>query len=187
MSTENTYINNGIQPQGHYPYDVPHANVQPSESPNFGNAPAHTPYDPSHVEDEKPVNCDKVMNVTSITDLTAYAKGQIVRFPDFAEGQPFVARVRRPSMLVLAKTGKIPNALMHSAGKLFSDGGSGLDSDDEKMLSNLFDVTEVICKAALIEPTYDEIKNAGLELSDDQLMAIFNYTQTGVKALESFR
>lgn len=135
-----------------------------------------------------PVNCDEaMMAITTITDLQSYAKGTVVRFPDFAEGQPFVARVRRPSMLVLAKQGKIPNSLLTAAGELFSKGGSGLDADNDKMLADAHDITEVICSAALIEPTLDDIYNAGMELSDDQLMAIFNYTQTGVRALESFR
>lgn len=134
-----------------------------------------------------PVNCDEAMAITTITDLQSYAKGTVVRFPDFAEGQPFVARVRRPSMLVLAKQGKIPNSLLTAAGELFSKGGSGLDADNDKMLADAHDITEVICSAALIEPTLDDIYNAGMELSDDQLMAIFNYTQTGVRALESFR
>ena len=65
-----------------------------------------------------PVNCDTQMNITSLSDLQTYAAGTIVRFPDFAEGQPFVARVRRPSMLVLAKQGKIPNTLLTAAGEL---------------------------------------------------------------------
>lgn len=134
-----------------------------------------------------PVNCDEAMAITTVTDLQSYAKGTVVRFPDFAEGQPFVARVRRPSMLVLAKQGKIPNSLLTAAGELFSKGGSGLDADNDKMLADAHDITEVICSAALIEPTLDDIYNAGMELSDDQLMAIFNYTQTGVRALESFR
>ena len=55
------------------------------------------------------------------------------------------------------------------------------------MLKDIFDVCVVIAKAALVEPTYEDIKNAGMELSDNQLMAIFSYTQTGVKALDSFR
>lgn len=135
----------------------------------------------------KPVNCDETMNITSITDLQNYGAGQIVRFPDFAEGQPFVARVRRPSMLVLAKSGKIPNTLMHTASELFAKGGSGLDTDDANMLSDFYDTCEIICEAALIQPTLAEIKAAGITLSDDQLMAIFNYSQTGTKALQSFR
>lgn len=129
----------------------------------------------------------EAMKVTSIADLHVYGQGKVVRFPDFAEGQPFVARVRRPSMLVLAKQGKIPNALMASANQLFAGGGSSMDADNPDMLSDIFDVCEVIATAALIEPSYEEIKQAGLELSDNQMMAIFSYTQNGIKALESFR
>lgn len=134
-----------------------------------------------------PINCSEAMGTTSIFDLQTYAKGTLVRFPDFAEGQPFVARVRRPSMLVLAKQGKIPNTLLQSANELFQGGGAGMDGDNENMLADIYSICEIICESALKEPTYQQIKDAGLELSDDQLMAIFNYTQTGAKALESFR
>lgn len=136
---------------------------------------------------EPPINYTETMSITSASDLQAYSNGTLVRFPDFAEGQPFVARVRRPSMLVLAKQGKIPNTLLSSANELFTKGGGGLDNDDSNMLADIYGIIEIICEAALKEPTYQQIKDAGLELSDDQLMAIFNYTQSGVKALESFR
>lgn len=135
----------------------------------------------------KPVNCEEYMQVTTLSDLQSYAQGTVVRFPDFADGQPFVARVRRPSMLALAKQGKIPNALLTAAGDLFAKGGKGLDADDENMLSNMCNIMEVIATSALLQPTMEEIKSVGLELSDDQLMAIFNYTQTGVESLKSFR
>ena len=62
-----------------------------------------------------------------------------------------------------------------------------MDSDNENMLADVYGICEVIAKATLMQPTYDDIINAGMELSDDQIMAIFNYTQNGVKALESFR
>lgn len=134
-----------------------------------------------------PVNCDQAMGITSISDLQNYAAGTIVRFPDFTEGQPFVARVRRPSLLVLAKSGKIPNTLLSAAGDLFAKGGGGLDSDNDKMLSDMYDIMHIICEASLVQPTLAEIESAGIQLSDDQMMAIFNYSQAGVKALESFR
>ena len=134
-----------------------------------------------------PVNCDEAMHITTVSDLQSYAAGTVVRFPDFGDGQPFVARVRRPSMLVLAKQGKIPNSLLTAAGELFSKGGGALDTDNENMLGDMYSIMDVIATAALIQPTMSEIKSAGIELSDDQLMAIFNYTQNGVKALESFR
>lgn len=135
----------------------------------------------------QPVNCSTAMNITSMKDLQSYAAGVVVRFPDFAEGQPFVARVRRPSMLVLAKQGKIPNTLLTAAGELFSKGGSGLDADNVNMLSDMYNIMHIICEASLVQPTLHEIEEAGLTLSDDQMMAIFNYSQAGIKALESFR
>lgn len=130
----------------------------------------------------KPVNV-----ITSFEDLKQYAKGQVVELPPFAEGMPFVARMRRPSMLYLAKTGQIPNTLLNKAGQLFNGGGAALDSDDSSMLQDVYDIAMVVCKASLLSPTIEEIEEAGLELSDDQIMAIFNYTQGGVKALEQFR
>lgn len=135
----------------------------------------------------KSLNANEAMTVTSVTDLQNYSKGAVVRFPDFAEGQPFVARVCRPSMLVLAKSGKIPNALLASASDLFTKGGGGLDTDNINMMGDIYDITRIICEATLKEPTLAQIEEAGLNLTDEQLMAIFNYTQSGVKALESFR
>lgn len=134
-----------------------------------------------------PVNCDQAMNITSLSDLQSYAKGTVVRLPDFSEGQPFVARLRRPSMLVLAKSGKIPNSLLNAAGELFAKGGGGMDTDNANMLGDMYGIMKIVCESALVEPTMKDIEDAGLTLADDQMMAIFNYTQTGVRALESFR
>lgn len=139
-------------------------------------------YTPEYMQSQK-----SEQQVTSIADLKSYAQGQIVELPPFAEGMPFVARLRRPSMLFLAKTGQIPNTLLAKAGQLFNGGGASLDSDDTDMLSNVYDIAMVVIKASLVSPTIDEIHDAGLELSDDQIMAIFNYTQGGIKALEQFR
>lgn len=125
------------------------------------------------------------MEVTSISQLHAYAEGALVELPPFGEGQPFVAKMRRPSMLLLAKLGKIPNTLLGTANKLFSE--SKLDNNNEQMLAEFYSVIEAIVEASFIQPTYKEIKEAGLTLSDDQLMFVFNYTQQGVTALNTFR
>lgn len=123
--------------------------------------------------------------VTSIKTLKEYAKGQLVELPPFGENQPFVVRLRRPSMLVLAKQGKIPNALLNTANKLFLDKRK-LDDEKQELMPEMFDVIDVIIEAALVEPTFAQIKEAGVEITDDQMLAIFNYTQMGVKALERF-
>ena len=135
----------------------------------------------------RPVNCDEATNITSISDLQSYAAGIAVRFPDFAEGQPFVARVRRPSMLALAKQGKIPNALLGAASELFTKGGNALDGGSEQVLGEMYEITRILCEAALVQPSLADIESVGLALSDDQMMAIFSYTQVGISALKTFR
>ena len=125
-----------------------------------------------------------MQEVTSISQLNEYAKGQLVELPSFGEGQPFFARLRRPSMLALAKSGKIPNSLLATANKMFD---SSLDTKSESMLKDFYMVMETILEAAFVEPTYQEIKDAGIQLSDDQMIFVFNYTQQGVRALDQFR
>ena len=122
--------------------------------------------------------------VTSIAALSLYAQGQLVELPGFGEGQPFYARLRRPSIMGLTKSGKIPNALLSAATELFT--GKQV-KDDPVDLSEIVGVVDVICEAAFVEPTYQQIKDIGLELTDEQLMAVFNYSQKGIKALEPFR
>lgn len=128
----------------------------------------------------------EALQITSFADLEKYSKGQLVELPAFAEGQPFVAWIKRPSMLALIKSGKIPNSLLKTAGELFAEGLPDVGEDDQVM-SKVFDVFDHVAEACLVEPSYQQIKEAGMELSDDQYMFIFNYTQRGVKALESFR
>lgn len=127
------------------------------------------------------------LKVTSIEELRNQASGSLVELPPFAEGTQFVARLRRPSMLSLVRAKKIPNQLLTSANKLFMAGPSGFSSTDERMMDDIFAVMDVICDAAMVEPTYSELREAGIELTDEQLMFIFGYTQNGVKQLESFR
>ena len=124
-------------------------------------------------------------DITSLTDIVKYAGGTIVRLPDFGDGEPFIAKLKRPSMLGLVKDGKIPNSLITQATKLFKSGAGSLEKGNT--VDELYDIIEIVCREAMVKPTYDEIKNAGVTLSDNQLMAIFSYTQNGVKALESFR
>lgn len=128
---------------------------------------------------------NETLSVTSLSDLAQYSQGKILNLPAFSEGQPFVAKLRRPSILALAKAGRIPNGLMSTANSLFIKGG--VDANNDGALREVFQVIDTLCEAAFVEPTYQQIKDAGIELTDEQYMFVFQYTQTGVKALESFR
>ena len=128
---------------------------------------------------------NKILNITSIADLQSYAGGSVIELPPFAQGQPFVARLRRPSLLMLMKNGKIPNTLLAKATQLF-DGNTEEIFENDNSMSEVFDVMEILCEASFVEPTYKEIKDAGVELTDDQLMFVFNYSQQGVNAITPF-
>ena len=125
--------------------------------------------------------------VTTIEELKSYQHGQLVELPPFAEGQPFIARLRRPSLMVLIKSGKIPNQLIAMATKMFANGGGAIDSDDADSITELLDVVDVLAEAAFVQPTYKQLQEAGIQLTDDQYMALFSYTQNGVEGLKSFR
>lgn len=130
-----------------------------------------------------------VNDITSIAQLSEYAKGQVVRLPEFAPDQPFVARLRRPSMLVLAKSGKIPNSLLDTASNLFNGKANAKETEKEEnnALGEMYKVLEIVAEASLVSPTFSEIKNSGIELTDEQMIAIFNYSQQGIEGLKSFR
>ena len=128
----------------------------------------------------------KDLKVTSIATLKAYTEGQVIELPPFGEDLPFVAKLRRPSLLALARQGKIPNDLLNTATELF-EGKSRENKVDTELLRQLYDVIDILCEAAFVEPSYAALKENGIELTDEQMIAVFNYTQSGVRALKAFR
>lgn len=151
--------------------------------PPYPRNDGKVPFVPKVVSNDNKTLTDA--DITTIDQIREYNKGKIIELPAFSDGQPFIAKVRRPSMLVLVKQGKIPNSLLNQATHLFKEGAGALGNDNT--INDLYDIMETICESALVSPSYSEIKNAGLTLNDQQMMAIFSYTQQGVKALESFR
>lgn len=122
------------------------------------------------------------MAVVKIDDLKKYADGVEVSMPGF-EGDTIDVLVRRPSLLKLAQDGKIPNQLLGAAASLFHDGSSSKDVS----LKEMSEVLEYIAQACLVSPTYDEFVGAGLQLTDVQLVYLYNYSQTGLDEIRRFR
>ena len=120
----------------------------------------------------------KVMNIEQIAKK---AEPQVVEISGW-DNDLIAVRLKRPSMLNMASQGLIPNSLLVAAQKVFTQ---TVDSDIS--LQDISKVMEVVVKEALVEPTWEEFEEHGLELTDDQIVEIFTYTQQGVKGLESFR
>lgn len=123
------------------------------------------------------------MAVTNIEDLKKIAEGQEVELIGWGE-EPFVCKLKRPSMLGLVANGDIPNPLLNAAYILFNGAKTTKDVINMKEQKELL---TIMAKAAMAEPTYDDLEKIGLELTDSQLLEIYNYTQIGIKALTSFR
>lgn len=123
--------------------------------------------------------------ISKIEDLKG-AKGLEVALPGFVLGEQFVVKLRRPSLMKLAQDGKIPNQLLGAAATIFNTGVSDTLGDGEKF-RELGGAVLCLAKAALIEPTYAELEKAGIELTDEQLLDIYLFTQRGVQMLNGFR
>ena len=117
------------------------------------------------------------MKITKLEDLKKFNDGEVVELPAFDDSTPFVARLKRPSLLALCKAGAIPNQLLGAAQEIF-------EGKQKSNVKNYADVLDVIISQALIEPAYDDVKDV---LTDMQRMAIFAYTQSGIKGLLHFR
>ena len=130
------------------------------------------------------------MKITSLEQLQAIKQTEIVELPSFEDGTPFIVEIKKPNMMNLLTSGKIPNTLLSVATEMFNGKTRqimGKASEDIKTLKELAGMMEVLAEASLVKPAYKEIKKANVELTENQLMAILMYSQGGVKSLENFR
>lgn len=130
-------------------------------------------------------------SVFSIDDLKKAKNGEIVPIEGF-NGEDYInVRLRRPSLLSLASSGKIPNELLQSAYELFYGDGKKDTSKDKVKDYDFFKenakVYKLVAKEALIEPKYEDLEKNGIELNDIQLLEIWQYVNQGGKALKNFR
>jgi len=128
----------------------------------------------------------EAMHVTPIEELVKYKDGVVIKLPGFVPDVPWYAQIKRPSLMSLAASGKVPNSLMTQATDLFAKGAGAMVGVNNTVIKDVYDVVMIVCEAALVKPSMDELRENGIVLTDEQLMAIFSYTQEGVKALERF-
>lgn len=122
--------------------------------------------------------------VTNFAELAKTKGVQTIVLPGWEDGKDFVCLAKRPSVFNMASTGHIPNPLMGSVHKLFSGSVKDITSVSYKDQADVF---LTLAKYALVEPTFDEITDAGMELTDDQLTALYAFAVGGVARLDSFR
>lgn len=130
------------------------------------------------------------MQITSLEQLQQIKVTEIIELPPFDDGTPLNVEVKKPNMMQLITSGKIPNTLLSSAMDMFN--GKAGDkmvkaSQNANDLKELVGMMNIIAEASLVRPTYKEIKSLGIDLTDNQLTGLLMYSQGGIKALEGFR
>lgn len=123
---------------------------------------------------------NKVVKIEDIKDKLT----QTIEIPDFSGEGTITVRVRKPQIMKLITSGKIPNPLLPTALAML-DGRNmrKAKSEDELALEGIKSI-QIYCMACLVEPTWDEIKDY---ITDDQMFAIFNWAIGGIRRLEKFR
>lgn len=123
----------------------------------------------------------KQLNPSTIAELKGKAK-EIIELPGFGSESPFIAELKRVSILELAKNNKIPNELLGAVSTLFLKGVNAVGS-----LRATAETLEYFAKQSLVSPSYDELEAAGIQLTDPQLFAIYAFATEGTKPLLDFR
>ena len=123
------------------------------------------------------------MVVTGLEALREAARGELVELSGWAEGKPFIARVKRASLTGMIRLGKLPNPLMGAAQRLFEGSASRAAAGFDEVAK----VVQLVAREALVEPTAQELDAMGLELTEQQVAQLYNYALRGVTQLRSFR
>ncbi len=118
--------------------------------------------------------------ILSIEQLKKMAT-TVIEIPDFEGTGTIKVRVQKPRLMAMAAQGKIPNHLLGIVNNMM------FPSKKEKKEPNIEEIAkiyELYCRACLVEPSYDEIKDI---ITDEQMEAIFDWAMGDMKKVETFR
>jgi len=122
-----------------------------------------------------------------VTDIIEAAKRYGAReyaLPGWGPEAEFLCKLRRPGLVAMAEAaGFVPNPLLNAIDELFFPAGrqAKLPPDQEAK------ALHAIARYALVEPTLDELGEAGLTLTDEQYLAIYAFALKGAEGLARFR
>ena len=122
--------------------------------------------------------------ITNVEDIRGKHGVQEYRLPGWESGEEFVCKLRRPSATGLAAAvGHVPNPLLGVVAEMFMAGPKAVakipaDQQAQALLA--------IARYALVEPTYDQVAEAGIDVSDNQYHAIYAFALGGATGLARF-
>ncbi|MGX4600243.1 hypothetical protein [Faecalimicrobium sp. JNUCC 81] len=134
-----------------------------------------------------------MLQPTSLQELKALAeqtKGEVIEIPGFLDTQVLRVRVKPVSLVELTQCDLLPNALMLTVNDIIQKQQKGeMFSGKEAAVAkkNMETFTDIVYKAALVEPSYKDFRDAGIELNLIQKRMIAEYAIGDVSTLNRFR
>lgn len=123
--------------------------------------------------------------ITQMQDIVAQAAPEEVTLSGFKPNTEITVLLHSPSLYALIAENALPNPLLPVVNKLFSDGPQAQDvsAPDAEFARAL----RVIARETLVTPTISELDEAGVQLTDRQLLEISVYATRGPATLAAFR
>ena len=109
---------------------------------------------------------------------------QSIEIHDWDGSGMIEVRARRPGLYNMASMGFIPNPLLGAMQAMFSGNTAQINAVDAKMQGECL---TAIARYALVEPTMAQITEAGLELTDQQLLELYQFALAGPVRYAAFR
>lgn len=131
------------------------------------------------------------MQVTSLDQLKKIKRTEVILVGVFEDGTELVAEVKKPDMMALMASGKVPNALLKPAMQVFNGKTKEITDkvgeNDLDALKDMIGLLDVFAKETLVNPSFKDIQDCGIDLTMEMKLNLMAYAQGGVQALESFR
>lgn len=125
------------------------------------------------------------MAVTPFETILASAplQPEEIQISGWKPGEEITVLVKKPNFYALLAKNAIPNPLIPAADRLFK----GNKKDYTEPTPEFARALEFIAKECLAEPSYEQLTEAGVVLTDDQLAELCMYATDGAERLRSFR
>lgn len=126
-------------------------------------------------------------SVTTLDEIRSRAT-QVIPIPAWDGGEIYV-RVKRLSLYDMVTAGEIPNELLGEAWALIEakPGENPMANVDREQKLRYLELFKLVAERTLVEPTYQELEEAGGVVTDEQRSVLFLYAMRGARALELFR
>lgn len=136
--------------------------------------------------------------VTNLEQLRKIRTTEEAKLPPFVDGTPFTAELKKVSLIDMVKRGKVPNPILSammtvtgedtkSKAKGESENGQNIAAAMNENTAETFAFMQAVAEECLVNPSYKDITENGVSLTDAQIMSIFSYAMSGTVTLSSFR